>query len=89
MTHLASIFQDLTIDTDLKAIAQKVIDKSRITPEEALVLYEKGDIAYLGALANHIREERYGDQTFLIEIFILSLPMCVSLVVLLRVFQIV
>ncbi|MBK6819750.1 MAG: aminofutalosine synthase MqnE [Bacteroidetes bacterium] len=64
MTHLASIFQDLTIDTDLKAIAQKVIDKSRITPEEALVLYEKGDIAYLGALANHIREERYGDQTF-------------------------
>jgi aminodeoxyfutalosine synthase len=64
MTHLASIFQDLTIDTDLKAIAQKVIDKSRITPEEALVLYEKGDIAYLGALANHIREERFGDQTF-------------------------
>jgi aminodeoxyfutalosine synthase len=64
MTHLASIFQDLTIDTDLKAIAQKVIDKSRITPEEALVLYEKGDIAYLGALANYIREERYGDQTF-------------------------
>ncbi|MBK7039608.1 MAG: aminofutalosine synthase MqnE [Bacteroidetes bacterium] len=64
MTHLASIFQDLTIDTDLKAIAQKVIDKSRITPEEALVLYEKGDIAYLGALANHIREERYGDHTF-------------------------
>lgn len=64
MTHLASIFQDLTIDTDLKAIAQKVIDKSRISPEEALVLYEKGDIAYLGALANHIREERYGDQTF-------------------------
>jgi aminodeoxyfutalosine synthase len=64
MTHLASIFQDLTIDTDLKAIAQKVIDKSRITPEEALVLYEKGDIAYLGALANYIREERFGDQTF-------------------------
>lgn len=64
MTHLASIFQNLIIDTDLKAIAQKVIDKSRITPEEALVLYEKGDIAYLGALANRIREERYGDQTF-------------------------
>ncbi len=64
MTNLESVFQDKHLDSGLKAIAQKVLDKVRITAEDALLLYQKGEIGFLGALANHIREEKYGDKTF-------------------------
>ncbi len=48
----------------LKSIAQKVIAKQRITPEEGLKLYQIGEVSLLGVLANYIREERHGDKTF-------------------------
>lgn len=49
---------------DLKSIAQKVKDKQRISFEEGVLLYEKADLAYLGILANHIREYRHGNTTY-------------------------
>jgi len=53
-----------TTDTALKNIAQKVNDGKRITDEECLVLFEKGSLAFVGALANFIREKMHGDKTY-------------------------
>ena len=51
-------------DTGLKKIAEKVKDHERITDTECLLLFEKGSLSFVGALANFIREERHGDTTY-------------------------
>ena len=53
-----------TIDPKLKAIAQKVAQQQRISFEEGVHLYEHGELGYLGALANHVRERLHGDKVF-------------------------
>jgi aminodeoxyfutalosine synthase len=53
-----------TTGTALKNIAQKVKDGQRITDEECLTLFEKGDLAFAGALANFIREKLHGNKTY-------------------------
>jgi len=52
------------LDTKFKAIAQKVLDGERITFDESVFLYEKGELAYLGSLANYIKEKRHGNKVF-------------------------
>ncbi|WP_300599256.1 aminofutalosine synthase MqnE [Niabella sp.] len=54
----------LTADTDLKNIAQKVYDNQRITDAEALLLFEKGSLGFVGSLANFVRERLHGDITY-------------------------
>src|ERR1700712_5568191 len=49
---------------ELKAIAQKVYNGERVTFDEGVLLYKKGELAYLGTLANYIREKRHGDKTY-------------------------
>ena len=51
-------------DTGLQIIAQKVKDGKRITDEECLLLFEKGSLAFVGALANYIREKLHGNKTY-------------------------
>ncbi len=51
-------------DIHLADIAKKVFDKKRITPEEGLYLFEHASLGYLGTLANFIREEKNGKNTF-------------------------
>ncbi len=53
-----------TTDPALKTIAQKVKDNQRITDEEGVLLFEKGELAFVGALANFIRERLHGDKTY-------------------------
>jgi aminodeoxyfutalosine synthase len=53
-----------TPDLGLKTIAQKVKDEIRITDEECLILFEKGDLAFVGTLANYIREKLHGNKTY-------------------------
>ncbi len=53
-----------TTDKNLQAIAQKVKDGSRITDEECILLFEKGDLPFVGALANFIREKLHGNKTY-------------------------
>ncbi len=45
-------------------IRDRVLARERLTEEEALRLLRSEDLAALGALANFVREERHGDQTF-------------------------
>ena len=53
-----------TTDTRLKTIAEKVNGQKRITDEEGILLFEKGSLAFVAALANFIREKLHGDITY-------------------------
>ncbi len=52
------------LDPELRSIAQKVLDSERLTFEEGVLLFEKGELSYLGVLANFIRERKHGDITY-------------------------
>ena len=62
--NLQVLLQDPDLSADLKHIATKVLNRERITFDEGVLLYEKGELGYLGILANYIREERHGDKTY-------------------------
>ena len=51
-------------NASLQSIGEKVIHQSRISPDEGLLLFEKATLAYVGSLANHIRESLHGDKTY-------------------------
>jgi hypothetical protein len=50
-----------TADKDLRQIGEKILAQERITPEEGILLFEKGSLPFLGALANHVRERLHGN----------------------------
>lgn len=52
------------VSADLKKIAEKVQNGERITTEEGLMLYEKAELSFAGALANSIREKRHAGKTY-------------------------
>lgn len=64
MSASTDLLINTTTDTQLKNIAQKVKDGSRITDEECLALFEKGSLAFVGTLANYIREKLHGHKTY-------------------------
>ncbi len=64
MSASIDILINNTADNDLKNIAQKVKAGTRITDGECLVLFEKGSLAFVGALANFIREKLHGNKTY-------------------------
>jgi aminodeoxyfutalosine synthase len=51
-------------DEALRIIGEKIVSKERITPEDGLLLFERGSLSFLGALANHVRERLHGDVTY-------------------------
>ena len=53
-----------TPDKLLQSIAKKVKAGERISDAECLKLFEKGSLAFVGALANHIREKLHGNKTY-------------------------
>ena len=53
-----------TLSPSHKEIARKVEQGERISTEECLDLYENGDLGFLGALANTIRDRKHGDKTY-------------------------
>ena len=53
-----------TTDTGLKTIAEKVKTGTRITDKEGILLFEKGSLPFVGALANFIREKLHGNTTY-------------------------
>ncbi len=60
---IASIIHSVK-DSALQSIAEKVYNQQRITEEEGIVLFEKGELSFLGALANYVRERMHGDTTY-------------------------
>jgi len=54
----------ISTDPALQAIADKVFSGKRISAEDGITLYEKGDPGYLGSLANFVREKKNGNVTY-------------------------
>jgi aminodeoxyfutalosine synthase len=59
-----SIVLDANTSPDLKNIAGKILSKERISAEEGLLLYNKAELGFLGSLANHVREEKNGNNVY-------------------------
>jgi len=55
---------DLTTNQDLKKIGNKILTNERISFEDGVLLFEKGSLAFLGALANWKRESMHGNKTY-------------------------
>ncbi len=51
-------------DDRLVAIAQKVFSDTRIDNDDANYLFNNAELAYLGVLANYVREKKNGDNTY-------------------------
>jgi aminodeoxyfutalosine synthase len=65
MTGQMKSLKDLPgLDPEMKSIAEKIENQVRISPEEGLMLFEKGSLATLGAMANYIRERKHGNYTY-------------------------
>ncbi|MDB5011049.1 MAG: Aminodeoxyfutalosine synthase, partial [Mucilaginibacter sp.] len=62
--NLQILLQNPDLPADLKHIAEKVLNHERISFDEGVLLFEKGDLGYLGVLANYIREQRHGNKTY-------------------------
>jgi aminodeoxyfutalosine synthase len=58
------LMENPNLSASLKGIAQKVLQGERISGDEGLLLFEQGDLSYLGALANYVREKRHGQVTY-------------------------
>lgn len=60
--------QDIIVKTsvgkDLQSIADKVFQEERITCDEALKLYEKADLNFVGLLANFVKTKKFGSSVF-------------------------
>lgn len=64
MNNSIDILIATVADSSLKNIAGKVKQGTRISDEECVTLFEKGSLAFVGTLANFIREKLHGDKTY-------------------------
>ncbi|MBO9659556.1 MAG: aminofutalosine synthase MqnE [Chitinophagaceae bacterium] len=60
----SDVFSEPQLDPALVKIADKVRRQERITDEDAIILFEKGSLSFVGSLANSIRERMHGDTTY-------------------------
>jgi len=51
-------------DIELRSIGEKVLEGQRLHFDEGVLLFEKADLPYVGALANYVREKRHGNKTY-------------------------
>ncbi len=58
------LIQQKDLPHEARDIAQKVLDKARISVQEAEWLYAHGELSYLGVLANAIKEDKQGDKVY-------------------------
>jgi aminodeoxyfutalosine synthase len=63
----ATRLRDLYLEkAGLGSIRDKVMAGERLTREDGLALYHQADLLAVGALANHVREQRHGDAAYFI-----------------------
>ncbi len=58
------ILNNPNLVTPFKKIGEKVLNGERITFDEGVLLYQKAELSYLGALANYIREQKHSNYTY-------------------------
>ncbi len=62
--NLDILLNNHQIEPAFKTIVEKVKNRERISFDEGVLLYEKCELAFLGTLANYIRERLHGHKTF-------------------------
>lgn len=63
-TGIETILRHAASNKELQTIAEKVINRQRISDSDAIVLFEQGSLSFLGSLANHVRERMHGAITY-------------------------
>lgn len=58
------LLQSPALLPDLKKIGEKILNKERLSEEDGILLFEKGSLGFVGALANHVRERLHSDITY-------------------------
>ncbi|MBC7554487.1 MAG: aminofutalosine synthase MqnE [Taibaiella sp.] len=64
LLSLSTVLTQSNLDKNLLAIAEKVQKGERITEADGLLLFEKGELGFLGALANYIAENLHGGKVY-------------------------
>jgi aminodeoxyfutalosine synthase len=64
MNSLNTIIESSGVTGEIRRIAQKVLEGTRISVEEGMHLYRHAELPLLGALANFVRERKNGNATF-------------------------
>ncbi len=64
MQALDILIENPQLAQPLKNIAVKIKNSERISFDEGVYLYEHAELSYLGVLANYIREQKHGDNTY-------------------------
>ncbi len=59
----------INVTDELKEIAKKIITAERVTPAEGIVLFEQGELGFLGKLADFVRKQKNGDYAYFIRNF--------------------
>jgi aminodeoxyfutalosine synthase len=62
--QIASLLESTIKDQQLLSLSKKVIEETRLTPEEGVYLYKNAELSLLALLANFIREKRHGNKTY-------------------------
>lgn len=61
---LEKVLKQSNLDSGLLTIAEKVAARERITEEEGILLFEKGELGFVGSLANHIATELHHGKVY-------------------------
>ncbi len=62
--NISTILEKINLPASIKVIADKILEGKRITIDECVELYEKADLSLVGMLANYIREQKNGNNTY-------------------------
>ena len=62
--NLSEVLQQTQLDKSLLAIAEKVQKNERLTPGEGVLLFEKAELGFLGALANHVADQLHDGKVY-------------------------
>jgi len=62
--NLSEVLNQSHLDKNLLRIAEKVQNQERLTEEEGVLLFEKGELGFVGALANHIAQRLHHNKVY-------------------------
>ncbi len=62
--NLSEVIKNSNLDKGLLAIAEKVQNRERITDAEGLLLFEKGELGFVGALANYVAQDLHQGRVY-------------------------
>lgn len=62
--NLSDVYKQSHLDKRLLDIAEKVQNGQRLTEEEGVLLFEKGELGFLGALANYVADKLHHGKVY-------------------------